>query len=176
MRHRVSEFQKVLNRAKTEAAVTERKTVRSAYMIPVVCVPTSLRAHLAFSFQWKKYDLTVIVLHAARLDDSIPVLGYTSMNTSCLRPQTIRKCYIEINMVGYLSQDAKPSAGYRNEQIYYKRSTLQKAKGRERWKKRKVAVVYSTKSRASAWVARISGFQDRLGNFRRFASYHNLAL
>lgn len=136
MRHRVSEFQKVLNRAKTEAAVTERKTVRSAYMIPVVCVPTSLRAHLAFSFQWKKYDLTVIVLHAARLDDSIPVLGYTSMNTSCLRPQTIRKCYIEINMVGYLSQDAKPSAGYRNEQIYYKRSTLQKAKGRERWKKK----------------------------------------
>ena len=28
MRHRVSEFQKVLNRAKTEVAVTERKTVR----------------------------------------------------------------------------------------------------------------------------------------------------
>jgi actin related protein 2/3 complex subunit 2 len=27
MRHRVSEFQKVLNRAKTEVATTERKTV-----------------------------------------------------------------------------------------------------------------------------------------------------
>ena len=27
MRHRVSEFQKVLNRAKTEVAVVERKTV-----------------------------------------------------------------------------------------------------------------------------------------------------
>jgi actin related protein 2/3 complex subunit 2 len=28
MRHRVTEFQKVLNRAKTEVATTERKTVR----------------------------------------------------------------------------------------------------------------------------------------------------
>jgi actin related protein 2/3 complex subunit 2 len=28
MRHRVAEFQKVLNRAKTEVAVTERKTAR----------------------------------------------------------------------------------------------------------------------------------------------------
>lgn len=28
MRHRVSEFQKVLNRAKTEAAVVDKKTVR----------------------------------------------------------------------------------------------------------------------------------------------------
>ena len=28
MRHRVSEFQKVLNRAKMEAATAERKTVR----------------------------------------------------------------------------------------------------------------------------------------------------
>lgn len=30
MRHRVSEFQKVLNRAKTEAAVVDRKTARYA--------------------------------------------------------------------------------------------------------------------------------------------------
>jgi actin related protein 2/3 complex subunit 2 len=33
MRHRVSEFQKVLNRAKTEVAVTERKTVSGRSMI-----------------------------------------------------------------------------------------------------------------------------------------------
>ena len=31
MRHRVSEFQKVLNRAKTEVAVVDRKTVRYVY-------------------------------------------------------------------------------------------------------------------------------------------------
>src|SRR5258708_2909505 len=34
MRHRVSEFQKVLNRAKTEVATTERKTVRYVFCLP----------------------------------------------------------------------------------------------------------------------------------------------
>lgn len=35
MRHRVSEFQKVLNRAKTEVAVNDRKTVRSVLIASV---------------------------------------------------------------------------------------------------------------------------------------------
>ena len=36
MRHRVSEFQKVLNRAKAEVVVTDRKTVRFALLIPYI--------------------------------------------------------------------------------------------------------------------------------------------
>lgn len=35
MRHRVSEFQKVLNRAKTEAAVVDRKTARCDFVLAV---------------------------------------------------------------------------------------------------------------------------------------------
>jgi hypothetical protein len=33
MRHRVTEFQKVLNRAKMEGAATERKTARCVYLV-----------------------------------------------------------------------------------------------------------------------------------------------
>ena len=40
MRHRVSEFQKVLNRAKMEAVVTERKTARCVKMNPTVLFET----------------------------------------------------------------------------------------------------------------------------------------
>ena len=48
MRHRVSEFQKVLNRAKTEVAVTERKTVRLAYTSDRLCVVCELTRRFGF--------------------------------------------------------------------------------------------------------------------------------
>jgi hypothetical protein len=48
MRHRVSEFQKVLNRAKTEVASTERKTV--TYVSSPRCPPTAV---LTGRLQWE---------------------------------------------------------------------------------------------------------------------------
>ena len=45
MRHRVSEFQKVLNRAKTEVATTERKTVRCVDCCVVDNTDIVQRAH-----------------------------------------------------------------------------------------------------------------------------------
>ena len=40
MRHRVSEFQKVLNRAKMEGAATERKTARCVFcFVKMICTP-----------------------------------------------------------------------------------------------------------------------------------------
>lgn len=61
MRHRVSEFQKVLNRAKTEIAVTERKTVRCA---DVSQSPVRFLAYAPiwlFPLQWQKHDFTIII-------------------------------------------------------------------------------------------------------------------
>ena len=45
MRHRVSEFQKVLNRAKTEVASGERKTV-TYVCYPLRCPPIAVLTHL----------------------------------------------------------------------------------------------------------------------------------
>lgn len=36
MRHRVAEFQKILNRAKAEVATTERKTVRLVHLLALL--------------------------------------------------------------------------------------------------------------------------------------------
>jgi hypothetical protein len=47
MRHRVTEFQKVLNRAKTEVATTERKTARYVRYRPAFV------ALLSDDLQWK---------------------------------------------------------------------------------------------------------------------------
>jgi len=59
MRHRVTEFQKVLNRAKTEVATTERKTARYASYrsVPIALFNDS---------QWKDdgVSLSVILYHA----------------------------------------------------------------------------------------------------------------
>ena len=55
MRHRVSEFQKVLNRAKTEVASTERKTV--TYVSILYCLPVAVLMPL----QWENFANTVNV-------------------------------------------------------------------------------------------------------------------
>jgi len=51
MRHRVSEFQKVLNRAKTEVASGERKTV-TYVCYPLRCPPIAVLTHL---MQWENF-------------------------------------------------------------------------------------------------------------------------
>ena len=55
MRHRVSEFQKVLNRSKTEVASTERKTV--TYVSILSCLPVAVLTPL----QWENFANAVNV-------------------------------------------------------------------------------------------------------------------
>lgn len=64
MRHRVSEFQKVLNRAKTEVAVVDRKTARCAF-------PQLRSEHLSLtlSLQWPINDLALSAGAGVGLDD-----------------------------------------------------------------------------------------------------------
>ena len=55
MRHRVTEFQKVLNRAKTEVATTERKTARYA-------PHRSVSVALFNDLQWKDDAVPLITI------------------------------------------------------------------------------------------------------------------
>lgn len=59
---------------------------------------------------------------------------------------------------------------------YRKRRATNRAEGRKDGKRKRVAVIHPTRSRGSATVVRIFGFQDRLGGFRISASSRNLAL
>lgn len=57
MRHRVSEFQKVLNRAKTEASSVERKTV--TYVLPFLSRTEGVNRILSVGGPCKRGELTV---------------------------------------------------------------------------------------------------------------------